>query len=98
MLECRIHPDRIELTDPMLGDRTVAGADVAEILLNRFPPEIRLRDGTVLVVPKVDERPLTLFGLLNSADFVERDNVWADLCAPFLNSIRSGGRAPVVRI
>lgn len=79
-----VHPDTLR-GDGHLGD-PVPAADVAELRLDRWPPEVVLRDGRVGFVPAARRRDLELFGRLHGVPVVERTDVWALLAEPFLDT------------
>jgi predicted metal-dependent HD superfamily phosphohydrolase len=82
MLE--IFPDHLA-GDPHLGDR-VAPREIAELRMNRWPPEVVLRDGRIGFVSPRRRRDLEHFGRLHGIPFVERDDLWSLLCEEFLDT------------
>lgn len=79
-----IHIDHLS-GDAYLGDR-VAPAQIAEVRLNRWPPEVVLNDGRIGFVDARHRRDLRSFARLHGVPEVVRDDVWADLTEPFLDT------------
>lgn len=80
----QIFPDRLE-GDPHLDD-SVAPSDIAELRMNRWPPEVVLHDGRIGFVSGVHRRDLESFGRLHGIPFVEREDVWSLICDEFLDT------------
>ena len=71
--------------DPWLGD-TVKPHDIAEIHLNRFPPEVHLHDGRIGWVSRQHTIDLEQFALLHDLAVVNRLDVWGALLEPYLDT------------
>jgi predicted metal-dependent HD superfamily phosphohydrolase len=79
-----ILPDRLS-GDPYLGGDVLPDA-IAEVRLNRFPPEVVLVDGRIGFVHGAQREDLTRFARLHGVPFDQREDVWASITEPFLDT------------
>ncbi|KAB8142222.1 hypothetical protein F8S13_14615 [Chloroflexia bacterium SDU3-3] len=67
-------------------DGLLAWADVREVVIQAFPPEVRTRQGEVLFVEKASEAELVDAALQRGLPCVRRVDVWSLLLDPFLDT------------
>lgn len=67
----------------------VPSKDISEILITRFPLEVRLKRGEVLFVSAVHKESLKLFAKSNKIPIVSRVDTWSFICEEFLDTVFS---------
>lgn len=86
------HPAHLAFPDYPIRFASVAktsqvnAADIAEIRLQRWPPEVVTRAGEVLFVPQRYQLHLDLFARVNRIPVIERQDVWGLINEPFLDT------------
>lgn len=64
----------------------VHSSDIANVGINCFPPEIRLRTGEIIFVPAPEKERLRDWSQQNEIQMTERVDVWSLLLEPFLDT------------
>ncbi len=86
------HPSHIAFPDYPIRFASVAknpqlnAADIAEVRLQRWPPEVVTRGGEVLFVPRRDQLHLDLFARVNHIPIIVRQDVWGLVNEPCLDT------------